>query len=472
VSQCRKRCRDVSTSLTPTGDWANISSAMIETEREAVLGYIDRAVVAQTAMDLTNIFSPTGEEGGVGEWIYRRLKEMGLRSKLQPVTPGRNNVIGVLEGDGSGPTLIFNGHMDISYTGAETASPGGDSTFAQSAPLPGGYLPSGYVVDDKWIFGSGVMNMKSALAAFLHAVDALRKARVQLRGDLVFTAVVGEIEKAAVDDYQGERYQGCGFGAKYLVSHGITGDAAIIGEPSFLQLCTAHAGVVWAKLTTRGTMSHIAFASKAVNAIYEMLPVIEAVQTWAKGYRQRNAFMGVEPGVNVTSIQGGWPWRAGRSPIYCNLVIDVRLTPQQRIPDVQHELRRLVSQLRESGHAVELELLVTAPAHAVDPSTPIASDLRAAHRAVTGSEPSVSYEGWTSDAPHFAHYGIPTVIYGPGGRMLTGGKGVKPDWVSLGVGDGEFQNMDDLVTATKVYALSALAFCGRKRVESMPSQSA
>src|SRR6185437_14993597 len=97
---------------------------------------------------------------------------------------------------GTGACLMFNGHMDTSYVGDEDYLPDGP-----------GFRPKA-VIDDDWIYGLGIYNMKGGLACFIHAAEILKRSKVELAGDLIIACVAGEIEKAQVDRYQGRLYRG------------------------------------------------------------------------------------------------------------------------------------------------------------------------------------------------------------------------------------------------------------------------
>src|SRR5438128_611492 len=112
------------------------------------------------------------------------LELAGLeQDEIRPVADGRPNVLGLWEGTGGGPSLMFNGHMDTSYSGREPWLAG----------IPG-FQPEGFVRDGR-IYGLGISNMKGALACYVEAVRALQDAGVRLRGDVLVAAVCGEIEK-------------------------------------------------------------------------------------------------------------------------------------------------------------------------------------------------------------------------------------------------------------------------------------
>lgn len=440
--------------------------------------YVDEASLVQLAIDLTSIYSPTGGEREIAEFLYDKLRGMGLKTKLQPLPEDRFNVISVLEGTGEGPCLMFNGHLDISHTGAETSLPGGRYTFAhiEEEDLPLGYQPCGRLVEDEWVYGSGIFNMKSALASYIAAIDAIQRSGVRLKGDIVFAGVAGEIEKAPVDEYQDSRYRGFGAGTKYLITHGVSADACVLGEPSALCLAPGTFGSVWVKITTRGTISHTAWAHRAANAINKMMIIIDALNGWIPDYKKRHTYMSQEPGVNIAAVRGGWPWRATRTPVYCSLYMDIRINPDQHPLDAFREVRAFLAHLQREHQGLdsEIEMLVSSPGTIISMDEPIIKRVMAAHKKLAGSPPQVVFFPGGCDASHLNRYGIPTVIYGPGGRMRTGDIGWTPDDVTRGLGEGEHQNVADMLFSAKVYALAAYNFCSRPRSEVLgpPPQAA
>jgi len=186
---------------------------------------VDREKAVRRTLDLVNVKSPTGEEGEVAHVYGEMLRELGMRVTYQEVEPGRYNVVGVLRGKGGGASLMFNGHLDTSF------SPTDDPEVLRAiSPVYRLEPPWGYREGD-WIYGMGAFNMKGALAAYVTAVEAILDAGVELKGDIMIAGVVGEIEKSQVDNYRGPQYRGYGYGTAYLVTHGGLTDFAILGEP-------------------------------------------------------------------------------------------------------------------------------------------------------------------------------------------------------------------------------------------------
>jgi acetylornithine deacetylase len=428
---------------------------MVTTEQKKVLECIDEDFVVKFAMELTDIFSPTGEERPASEFVYRKMLSMGLRARLQEISETQANALGELCGTGGGYTLMFNGHMDISYTGKETYVPGGEYTMFRESVGTTGFSTEPSVIEDGWIKGNGVRNMKSAMAAYLGAVNAIMKSGVSLKGDILVAAVAGEIEKSNVDDFRGRWLDGYGSGTRYLVLHGGVADMCIIGEPSFLEISRGNMGPVWVKISIRGDFTHTAWCDRVVNPIDRTVNLSQAIRKWIPDYQKRHMYLNTKPQVNLGAIQGGWPWRLSRTPGYCSLYLDVRIIPGQSPLDVKEELNELIRELKRSDPDmdIEMEILVTDPPTIIEEDELVVQAVKSAHNNIFGKPPKEHFDVPVADATHLNRYGIPTLTYGPAGRNPPGKEEYGYGW----------QNIEDLMQCTQVYALTALDICSRTR---------
>jgi acetylornithine deacetylase/succinyl-diaminopimelate desuccinylase-like protein len=385
---------------------------------------IDSERLVQDALDAVSIPSFTGSEQRLAEWMAERFRELGLDVQWQQVEDGRANVVGLRAGSGGGPTLMFNGHMDTSYSGKEPWLAG-----------VRGFQPDGFVKDGR-IYGLGISNMKGALVAYLAAVRALADA--PLKGDVMVAAVCGEIEKAQWGAAQGAQYRGYAVGSRHLVTHGGAADVCILGEPTEQKVVLAHFGSLWLRLSTTGAFVHSAFAPPVEdNSIVKMRPVLDAVLEWLPRWSEQTG--GV---ATIGAIAGGFPWRVSRTPHRTDLFLDLRVPPAVPMADAR---RRALELARSLG--VEAEVFVTAPGAEIEPDHPLVAALEASHEEVFGSPPERDVTRWFSDASVLTRYGIATVNYGTSTGLL--------DTV-----DGENLDVEGLVRTAEVYALAAMKVCG------------
>jgi acetylornithine deacetylase/succinyl-diaminopimelate desuccinylase-like protein len=369
------------------------------------------------------------------------FRELGLAVQWQQVEEGRANVVGTLNGAGAGPSLMFNGHMDTSYSGREP----------WLAHVPG-FQPEPFVREDR-LYGLGISNMKGALACYVEALRALADEGVRLRGDVVVAAVCGEIEKAQFGDAQGPEFRGYATGSRHLVTHGGVADMCILGEPTEGRVVLGHFGSLWLRISTRGNFIHTAFSEglRDQNSILRMREVLDAVVDWIPSWEDdpENTYRGAKAIVNVGALQGGFGWRVSRTPHRTDLFLDVRVPPGKPMPVARGEVLELVRELdrRFPGYGVEGEVYVTAPGSEIAEDHPLVAAIDDSHAEVFGEPPERDVTRWFSDASVLTRYGIETVNYGTSTGLLD-------------TEYGENLDIDGLVKTANVYARAARRVCG------------
>jgi acetylornithine deacetylase/succinyl-diaminopimelate desuccinylase-like protein len=392
------------------------------------------------ALDVVGISSPTGSEQAMGEYMRDTFRGMKLGVNWQQVEDGRPNVAGTLEGTGGGKSLMFNGHMDTSYSGEEPWLAG----------IPG-FQPQGFVQDGR-IYGLGISNMKGALCCYVEAVRALQDAGVRLRGDVVLAAVCGEIEKTQWGtEYQGAEYRGYAAGSRYLPQFGVVTDMCILGEPTEQKIILGHYGAVWMRISTTGPFIHTAFSEGrlAENSIVRMRDVMDAVLEWIPDWEHQTAYMGQNGIVNIGCVNGGFPWRASRTAPRTDLFLDARVPPTMPMADAVRRLNEFARGLRAQfpAYGIESEIFVTAPGAEIAADHPMIGTIERSHQAVFGTPVEKGTVRWFSDASALTRYGIETVNYGTSSGL--------PDPVL-----GENLDIEGLVKMATVYALAAADICG------------
>ncbi len=407
--------------------------------RQRIQDAVDTDRLVATASDLVAIPSPTGSELEVAVYLRGAMQSAGLDSVLQHVEEGRANAVGRLPGAGEGPSLMFNGHLDTSYSGEESWLTGH------------GYKPEPVIVDGA-VVGLGIMNMKGAVACYLEAVRALQDAGVRLSGDVVIAGVCGEIEKAQWGgEFSGPEYRGYGSGTRHLVVHGVLADGCILGEPTEERVALGHWGSAWARISTTGSFKHTAFSEGELdeNSIIRMQEVIEAVRPWITDWEERSTYKGRRGLVGVGAVRGGFPWRLSRTPQRTDLFLDIRVPPTISMVETDREFRELLRSLMTTfpDYGIEGELFVTAPGSEIAPDHRLVQSVVRGHEQVYGRPPEFDYVRWGSDAGTLSRYGVPSLNYGPIASGLPGP-------------EGESVPIESLINIARSYALAAVDFCG------------
>jgi acetylornithine deacetylase/succinyl-diaminopimelate desuccinylase-like protein len=394
---------------------------------------IDERRLVDLAVGLVSTPSFTGSEEACARLVARELEELGLQVMWQQVEDSRANVVGTWPGEGGGPTLMFNGHLDTSYSG--------DEPWLRDIP---GFRPEGFERDGR-IYGLGISNMKGALACYVEAVRWLVEEGVRLRGDVIIAAVCGEIEKTQQGEAQGAEYRGYAAGSRYLVAHGGAADMCILGEPTENKLVLAHFGTLWLRLRVSGPFVHTAFAVGRIeeNSIVRMRGVLDRVLGWLPEWEEEMSYGDVRGVANIGAIQGGFGWRASRTPHATDLFLDLRVPPDVEMADARQRALAFARGLE----GVEAEVYVTAPGAEIDAGHPLVEAVGAAHEEVFGVPAERDVTRWFSDASVLTRYGVETLNYGTSSGL--------PD-----AEQGENLEIKGLVKTAEVYARAAQRICG------------
>ncbi len=349
---------------------------------------MDEVAALLTQLVAIDSVNPDLVPGGAGEaeiaafasgWLARA----GLESEIQEVAPGRANVVARVPGTGGGRSLLLNAHMDV--VGVE-----------------GMRDPFSPRIDAGRLYGRGGFDMKGGLAAIMLA--GARLAGAGLCGDVIVTAVCDE-EYASI---------GC-----EALAASVWADAAIVTEPTGLQVCVAHKGFLWLEVETTGVAAHGSRPDLGIDAIAAMGGVLTGVERLAAALAAGRAHPLLGPGsVHASLIEGGR--ELSSYPDRCRLALERRTIPGETRAQVEAEVRAL------AGDAT-VRTTFERPPFEVDPAAPIVAAVRSHAAAVCGADPAVVGHSAWMDAAVLSAAGIPTVVFGPAGA----GAHATEEWVDL-----------------------------------------
>ena len=345
------------------------------------------------AIDSVN---PTLVPGGAGEaeiasFIAGWARDAGLEVQELEETPGRPTVLVRARGTGGGRTLLLCGHTD-------------------TVNVEGMTDPHAPRIDGDRLHGRGAYDMKAGVAAAL--VAARDTASEGLAGDVVVAAVADE-EHASLGVQEALRV--------------VRADAAIVTEPTELQVAVAHKGFVWSEVHVKGRSAHGSRPSLGIDAIVRMGPVLTELRALDEGLGARDHPLLGRGSVHASLIDGGV--ELSSYPGHCVLGLERRTLPGDTGRDVERELAALLDRCRagDPSLAVEQRTLLVREPFEVDQHAEIVGLVRAAAGDVTNEPPRVSGASYWADAAFIAAAGIPTVMFGPGGD----GAHAVEEWVSL-----------------------------------------
>lgn len=329
-------------------------------------------------------------EAAISAWCGDWLGERGFEVSVLEERPGRPSVVGIRRGTGGGRSLMLNGHLDT----VGVASYQGD-------PFSGD-LREGRV------FGRGAFDMKGGVAAIL--VAAARASARDLAGDVLVTLVADE-EFGSLGTEE--------------VLRSFAADAAVVVEPSGLELTLAHRGFAWFALELRGVAAHGSQPERGVDAIAHASLVLRALDDLRARLESGAQHPTLGHGaVRVSMISGGDD--AATVADTCTLTLERRMLPGQSPDHVETELRAILEQLAEtvSGFDYTLDRLIARAAFEADPEWPVVQALAAQAARVLGAAPAVRGEPFWTDAGLVLEAGIPCLVFGVDG----GGAHADVEW--------------------------------------------
>lgn len=410
----------------------------VEENRDSVISFLQ---------SLVQIDSETGKEAEIQALISKKLTQMGLEVDefepdleslkkhpgfVQPDIPfdGRSNVVGVYRGDGTGRSLLFNGHVDTVPTAPDDQWIDG---------------PLAANVRDGAIWGRGSSDMKGGLAAMTMALDVLLGIGRKPKGDVILEYVVDE-----------ER---TGMGTLACVLKGYKADAGICCETSDMEVMPACIGRLWFKIDLRGKPSGIATRWESVSAIEKGIKIVRAVDA-LEAMRIEDLKHELYPDNRgalpcaVTMFHSGtFP---SVTPEDAILKGSMGLMPYEDIDEAKEQLIAQVQNiaradpwLRNNPPVVSFDEGLAAAGAEISVDHPIVETVQAAYEAAIGSAPRLSARKGAADTRFLIHYGeTPTVIFGPG---------ITAEMHAM----NEHVPTENLINATKVLALAIDDWCSQ-----------
>jgi len=351
-------------------------------------GLIDRQEVVRLLSDLVRIpsvnprmSSGTGE-GEIARFLADRLQGLGLAPVVTEVRPGRPNVLVTVPGRPGCPHLLFEAHTD-------TVPP----SHGQAEP----FTPR---LDGDRLYGRGACDTKASVAAMLLALQSALPVR-ERQATISAAFTMGE--------ELGHE------GVTHLAASGFRPDAAVVGEPTGLEVVVAHKGTARWRMITTGRAAHSSTPQEGCNAIVKMSTLIQALEArlLPQLRMRRHPLLG-PPTLCVGRIEGGL--QVNVVPDRCTIDVDRRLLPGETWATVRSELEAVLAPLLAQDP--ELQVTIEEPYQhfrsmetAVD--QPIVRIAQEAVRRIDGCHP-VRGIAFGTDAAELTAAGVPCVVLGPG----------------------------------------------------------
>ncbi len=385
--------------------------AKIQIKRETLLGLLRDLVQIES---VNPALSRQGSgEAAIARYIRDYLRNLGLDARFQKIEKNRVNVIGVLKGSGGGSSLMLNGHTDTVSADTMEMDP--------------------FAAEEKngKIYGRGALDMKAGVAALITAVRSIIESGMKLKGDVILTLVADEEyasigTEAVVDEY--------------------TADAAIICEPTDLDIVIAHKGFAWTRIEVFGHAAHGSLPHRGVDAIVKAGKVLAAIEELGQtGLKKKTHPLLGTASIHASLIEGGT--ELSTYPDYCKIELERRNLPGEDQKQVKEEMHELLQNIRrkDDQFKANYDVFFFRPAFEISPDQPIVKTVSRAFESICRRAPK--YEGMWAwlDSAILAQAGIPAVIFGPSG---DGAHAVV-----------EYVDVKSVITTTRVLIQSIIDFC-------------
>ena len=364
----------------------------------------------------------TQGELGVAEIIASQFGKSnssatGIESKIDIWDKNRANVFAHIalpqvKSANKGPALLFVCHLDV--------VPPGQTEWE--------YPPFSATENDGKIHGRGSADMKGGIAAVVTAIREIVDSQTELAGDIIFLATAGE------------ETDSCGI--KRFVRNcqdklpKITG--IIIPEPTNFDIVTAHRGILWLKVTTKGRATHGSTPESGINAITKMKSLLNELDNYKIPFEPHNSLGNCSMSVNT--IEGGKSLNT--VPDKCTITIDIRTLPTQNHQDIVKDFEKICAKLKRKDPQFDAEVSITknVPSLETDSDCSFVKDF-----CIAVEITKTKAVGFCTDGPFLTSLDAPIVIFGPGKPELCH----KPD---------EYIDIADIEKAVDYYKKIILKF--------------
>jgi acetylornithine deacetylase len=339
-----------------------------------------------------DLVSGAAGEGAIGDFIEQWFRSNDFEVHRLEKHSGRPSIVGISRGNGSGKSLMLNGHIDTVSLGSYEGN---------------GLDP---VINDGKMFGRGSFDMKGGIAAMM--VAAKQAKLMGHSGDLLVACVADE--------------EAASFGTEEVLEH-FKSDAGLVIEPSYLQVTMSHKGFAWFDVVIHGRAAHGSRPELGIDAIAKAGHFLVALEEYAVTLAGKlDPILG--PGtVHASLISGGE--EASSYPAQCTITLERRTIPGETSESVQRELREILDSLTQSVSDFSYSLIpgLTRSSFKADPESEIARIAVRHLGSALGHEPLIRAEPFWTDCALLDQAGIPCLLFGVDGD----GAHAASEWVTL-----------------------------------------
>ncbi len=324
--------------------------------------------------------TPEKGELAAAQIVSAEFSRSGIDCRIDAWDQNRANVIAEVKSNGAKSALLFACHLDVVGPGEEKWEKPAFEAIESNGK----------------ICGRGSADMKGGIAAAVTAIRQIVEAGTKLQGDIIFIAAAGE----ETDSCGAKRFISDSYRLPEFVG-------VVIPEPTDFVIVTAHRGMLWLEVATKGKAAHGSTPQLGVNAITSMRSVLDELEHYEIP-AEAHKLLG-RCSMSVNTIAGGKALNV--VPDKCCIGIDIRTLPEQNYQDIISDLEKIFAKLKAENPKFDAEVSVVRQVQPLE--TDCGCDFVKDFCSAVGNNETVAV-GFTTDGPYFASLGAPVVIYGPG----------------------------------------------------------
>lgn len=344
--------------------------------------YFDYCKDLLSRMIACNTTNPDGKEEALAKLLCDEMQKMGVKAFVQSIIPQRANVIGEV-GEGE-KALLLNGHLDV-------------------VPAVGNWTSDPFVMTERngRFYGRGTADMKGPIAAMMAAMKWHMENTKTLPGriKMAFDAdeELGTIGITKLLKEDNDQYLG-----------------AVIGEPTMLEVCVTHKGLIRIRVNLHGKGAHASTPKAGVNSIEKAADAIIALRKANEELGRKEHPLLPRRTLTVTMIEGGE--KENVIPSFCSFLLDIRPFPGDTYADMEKLVQKHLDPLKENDSEFDYSLTKVLDVFPGELPTdhPWTEKVVEINNAALEKDGKARDFGATCEQCFLLAKGIPTVICGPG----------------------------------------------------------
>ena len=300
------------------------------------------------------------------------------------------------------------------------------------------------------------------IASLTEAAHCVIDAGVELKGDVIVGSAGGGMPWVSAQ----RNHTGISSGVMHMLSHGVTADMGVIFKP-WCEVYHEHPGMAWFKVTVWGTMGYAGIPRGTPGFDSSIVPAAKLIlelEEWLAAYPDRHTSEQIKPEGWIAAVRSGWPDKPAFPGAACEIYLDLRTNPEQRMADVEAEFGEAMNAIlaRNPGIRADWDMYVSCQGSKTDPEHWVVQSAVRSWEEINGRQyPGAPTMAGQTDAATICQLGIPLVRIG---YPYIGEKEMPAEFAE-GLGGMGVAHIPDLIDPIRQIIYIIIDTCTRERNE-------